>query len=207
MNLIIILLAIIAYMLWLIYRQRENERVEIATEKFEVEWEQKQKERFKDYPHLYGKLDRSWLEVFASQAERNLPLLKLAFLLYLGASTKIDFSEGSFKWDTLWDLSEELLEHLEKYHEGSIIEHEIAICVYWQIAAEAVGKIVKENPEIEGGKLEVEPYTNIAKIVSLFPKKANHQAKEISFIGKNGMFPRKSKGSTRIHKKLKALGL
>jgi len=207
MTLVIILLAIIAYILWRIYRQREDERAEIANEKFEVEWEQKQKERFKDYPHLYGKLEGNWLEVFAHHAENNLPLLKLAFLLYLQESTKIDFSEGARKWDTLWDLSEELLEHLEKYHEGSIVEHEIAVCTYWQIAAGAVGELVKENPEIEGSKLEVETYTNIAKIVSLFPKKANHPAKEISFTDEKGVFPRESKGSAHIHEKLKALGL
>jgi hypothetical protein len=207
MTLVYILLAIIAYILWRIYRQREDEREEIANEKFDVEWEQKQKEKFKDYPHLCGKLEGNWLQVFAHQAERNLPLLKIAFFLYLHESTKIDFSEGSLKWDTLWHLTEELLEHLEKYHEGSIVEHEMAVCTYWQIAAEAVGKLVKENPEIKGSKLEVEPYTNIAKIMLLFPKKANHPAKEISFTDEKGTFPRESKGSTYIHEKLKALGL
>ncbi|MCX6742717.1 MAG: hypothetical protein NT116_00590, partial [Candidatus Parcubacteria bacterium] len=76
-----------------------------------------------------------------------------------------------------------------------------------QIATEAVGELVKENPEIEGRKLEVEPYTNIAKIVSLFPQKANHPAKEISFTDEKGVFPRESKGSAHVHEKLKALGL
>lgn len=117
------------------------------------------------------------------------------------------YSEGSFKWDTFWDLSEELLEHLEKFHEGSTVEHEIAIVTYWQVASEAVGELVKESSEIEGSKLEVEPYTNITKIVSLFPKKDNHPAKEISFTDEKGTFPRESKGSAYIHDKLKALGL
>lgn len=203
----IILLAIIAYYLWKIYHQRENERIEIANEKHDAEWEQKNKEKFKDYPHLYGKLEGNWLEVFAHQAERGTPLLKLSFMLYLQESTKIDFSEGSLKWDTLWDISEELLEHLEKYHNGTNIEHEIAVTTYWQVAAEAIGKLVKENPEIKGSELEIEPFTNIEKIMSLFPKKDNHPDKEISFFDSNESFPRKSKGSSAIKKKLKDLGL
>jgi hypothetical protein len=205
--LIVIFLAVIAYFLWRIYRQREDERAEIASEKYQAELEQKRKERFKDYPHLYGKLEGNWLDVFASQAENGLPLLKLAFLLMLQTSTKIDYSEGSHKWDMLWYLSEELLEHLEKFHEGSIVEHEIAVITYWQIAAEAVGKLIKENPEIEGRKFEVEPYTNINKITLLFPKKANHPDKEISFSDEKGLFPRESKGSAYTRGKMKALGL
>lgn len=207
MTLVIILLAIIAFILWKIYRQREGEKEQIANEKFDAEWEAKKKEQFKDYPHLYGKLEGNWLEVFAHHHEKGLPLLKIAFLLMLGESTKIDFSEGSMKWDSLWDATKELLEHLEKYHEGSIAEHEIAICTYWQVAAEAVGELIKENPEIEGKKIEIEPYTNIDKIASLFPKKANHPAKEISFFNADGSFPRESKGSALIDEKISALGL
>jgi hypothetical protein len=216
---VIILLVVIAYILWRIYRQREDEKEEIANEKSEVERKQAKKERFKNYPHLFGELEESYLAVFAMDAENGTPLLKLAFLLYLQESTKIDFSPGSFKWDTFWKLTEELLEHLEKFHEGSIVEHEIAVAIYWQMAAEAVGELIKESPDktttqsgreiapIEGKKLEVEPYTNIEKIVSLFPKKANHPAEEISFSDEKGIFPRESKGSAHIHEKLKALGL
>lgn len=200
----IILLALIAYFLWKIYNQREEDKSETRTKEYDEERESKLREK---YPHLVGKLEGNWLEVFAHHAENNLPLLKLAFLLYLGESTKIDFSEGARKWDTLWDLSEELLEHLEKYHEGFIVEHEIAICAYWQIAAEAVGELVKENPKIEGSKLEVEPFTNITKTASLFPKKDNHPDKEISFFDEKGLFPRKSNGSPIIKNKLKSLGL
>lgn len=204
---VIILLAIIAYILWRIYRQREDEKIEIANEKFEAEFEQKRKEKFKAYPHLYGKLEGNWLDVFAMHAERGTPLLKLAFFLMLEESTKIDFSEGSFKWDALWPLTEELLEHLDKFHEGSIVEHEIAVAAYWQVAAEAVSELIKENPKIEGSKLEVEPYTNIKKIVSLFPKKSNHPVEEISFLDEKGIFPRESKGSAQIKEKLKTLGI
>lgn len=211
---ITILLAAIAYWLWRIYNQREEERSEIANEKFEAELEQKKKEEFKNYPHLYGKLESNWLEVFSHYAEKNTSLLKLAFMLYLQESTKIDFSEGSFKWDTLWDLTEELLEHLEKFHEGSVTEHEIAVCIYWQVATEALGELIKESPEktttesgreiapLEGKKLEVEPYTNIMKIMSLFPPKANHSTEEISFVDEKGVFPRESKGSAYIKEKL-----
>lgn len=93
----IILLAVIAYMLWRIYRQREDEKIEIYNEKLDVKHEQERKEKFKDYPHLYGKLEGNWLDVFAHHAENDIPLLKLAFLLYLGESTKIDLSDGARK--------------------------------------------------------------------------------------------------------------
>lgn len=218
-TIIVILLAVIAYILWRIYRQKEDEKQAIADEKFDAEWEAKKKEEFKDYPHLYGKLEGGWLEVFALHAKNPGHLMKMMFCLMLGESTKIDYSEGSLKYDTLWDCSKELLEHLEKYHEGSITEHEIALCTYWQIAAEGVGELIKQSPEkhlsssgkewapIEGSKIEAEPFTNINKIVSLFPKKKNHPAKEISFFDADGSFPRESKGSVVIDKKIKTLGL
>jgi hypothetical protein len=222
--LIVILLAIIAYFLWKIYRQKEDEREAIAIEKLKAKWEEKEKERFKNYPHLYNKLDITWLELFAGVAEKNLPLLKVAFFLMLNGSTKIDLSEGSLKYDRLWDLTEELLEHLEKFHEGSVAEFEIAVCTYWQIAATEIRKLIEESPNktvcpgkkpgssyttapIDGKKIEAEPFTNITKIVSLFPKKANHPAEEISFVDDKGVFPRESKGSEFIRKKLKNLGL
>lgn len=216
---VVILLAVIVYFLWKIYRQREVEKEEIVNEKLDVKFEQGQKEKFKDYPHLYGKLEGSWLDVFASQFEKGLPLLKVAFLLMIQESTKIDFSEGSLKYDMLWPVSEELLEHLEKFHEGSIAEHEIAVTTYWQIAATKVGELIKNKPnteslssgahtaEIEGKEIETEPFTNIDKIASLFPKKANHPAKEITFFDEKGSFPRESKGSAIIKEKLSKLGL
>lgn len=219
MIILYILLAIIAYYLYRIYRQKEDERGVIADEKWEAEREAKEKEEFKDYPHLYGKLEGNWLDVFALHAKKPGHLLKLMFYLMLGESTKIDYSEGSMKWDSLWDASKELLEHLEKYHEGSITEHEIALCTYWQISAEAVGELIKESPEkiisesgresapIEGKKLEVVPYTDIEKIASLFPKKDNHPAKEITFFDEKGSFPRESEGSAYIDEKISALGL
>lgn len=219
MTILYILLAIIAYYIYRIYRQKEDEREANASEKSDAEWEARKKEEFKDYPHLYGKLEGNWLEVFVLHAKSPGHLLKMMFYLMLGESAKIDYSEGSLKYDTLWDCSKELLEHLEKYHEGSITEHEIAICTYWQIAAEATAGLIKESPEkhlseagrewapIEGSKLEIEPFTNIEKIASLFPKKANHPAHEISFFNKDGSFPRESKGSALIDEKIRALGI
>jgi hypothetical protein len=217
--LIVILLAIIAYILWRIYSQRENEIKKAASEKYRAKSEQEEKALAAKYPHLVGKLEGNWLEVFAAQADNGIPLLKLAFYLYLQESTKIDFSEGARKWDSLWDLTEELLEHLEKFHEGSKTEHEIAVTTYWQIAAESMGELIKESPKktktpkghdrapVEGKKLEVAPFTDLSKITSLFPKKANHPIKEISFFDKAGEFPRTSKGSDNVHQELKALGL
>lgn len=214
MTIIYILLAIIAYYIYRIYRQKEDEKDAIYNEKLDAEHEQARKEEFKDYPHLYGKLEGNWLDVFVHHAENDIPLLNLAFMLYLGESTKIDFSEGSQKWDTLWDLTEELLEDLEKHHEGTTTEHLIAVCTYWQIAAGAMGELIEENPntgglssgahtsEIEGEKLEVEPYTNIKNILSLFPKKTNHPAKELLFTDEKGRFPRKSEGSKLIHERI-----
>jgi hypothetical protein len=207
-------LAIIAYFLYRIYRQKEDEKQTIADDKSDAEYEARKKERFRDYPHLYNKLEGNWLEVFANHAENNLPLLNLAFMLYLQESTKIDLSEGSFKWDTLWDLTEELLEDLEKHHEGSPTEHLIAVCTYWQIAAESMGELIKASPDktttpkgrdeapVEGKKLEVAPYTDIEKIPSLFPKKDNHPTKELSFRDERGGFPRESKGSSVVHERI-----
>jgi len=202
MTLLYILLIIIAFILWKIYRQLLARNLI-----FNAEWEAKKKEEFKDYPNLWGKLEGNWLEVFANHHKNGLPLLKIAFLLMLEGTTKFDFSEGSLKYDTLWDCSKELLEHLEKYHEGSVAEHEIAICTYWQIAAGAAEELTKENKEMEGKKLETEPFTNIEKIASIFPKKANHPSKEITFFDEKGSFPRESKGSALIDEKIKSLGL
>ncbi len=214
MTLVVILLAIIAYYLYRIYRQKESEREVITNEKFEAERQARKKEELKDYPYLFGKIESNWLEVFAYAVERNTPLLNMAFMLYLQESTLIDYSDGSMKWDTLWDLTEELLEHLEKYHEGSKNEHLIAVCTYWQIASEAMGQLLKENPNtgslsgdahtspIEGKKLEEIPFTNIEKIISLFPKKDNHPDKELSFRDEKGKFPRESKGSRLIRDRI-----
>ncbi len=221
MTILYIILAIIAYYIYRIYRQKEDEKEAVADEKFDAEWEQKRKEKFKDYPHLIDKIDDSWIEVFSRQSNIDGKdyLLKAMFYLMLGESTKIDYSEGSVKYDSLWDVTKELLEHLEKFHEGSVVEHEIALATYWQLAATKMGELVKENPntgslksgahtsEVAGEKVEAEPFTDIEKIASWFPKKANHPAHEITFFNKDGSFPRESKGSALISEKMSALGL
>jgi hypothetical protein len=218
-TLIVILLAIIAYILWRIYRQKEDEKEAIADSKNEAEWEAQKKEKYKDYPHIYGKLKGNWLEVFADMAEKGIPQLKMQFMLMVQESVKIDYSEGSVKYDSLWDASKELLEHLEKYHEGTTLEHEIALTAYWQEAATAMGELVKENPntgslksgahtsEVAGEKVETAPFTDIENIAAIFPKKHNHPDKEITFFNADGSFPRKSEGSTLIDEKIKALGI
>jgi hypothetical protein len=217
-TIVVILLAIIAYILWRIYRQKEDEKQAITDEKFDTEQEQQRKEKFKDYPHLFGNVDDSWIDTFSSQADRGIPLLKVMFFLMVHESARIDYSEGSAKYDSLWDVTKELLEHLEKYHEGSLLEHEIALTVYWQKAATEMEKLIEESPNtgslssgahtsaVVGGKIEKAPFTDIEKIASLFPKKTNHPKKEITFFNKDGSFPRKSKGSAHIDEKIKALG-
>jgi len=222
MTLLYIILAIIAYILWRIYRQKEDEKDVIYNEKLDVEHEHARKEKFKDYPHLFGNIDDSWIELFARQSNINGKdyLLKSMFYLMLGESTKIDYSDGSVKYDSLFDATKELLEHLDKFHEGSIVEHEIALATYWQLAAMEIDKLIKEKPNtkslsspdthtspIEGEKIEKEPFTDIEKIVSWFPKKTNHPNHEITFFNKDGSFPRESKGSALIDEKMSALGL
>ena len=220
MIILYILLAIVAYYLYRIYRQKEDEKEVIANEKSDAEYEQKRKERFKDYPHLFDKIDDSWIQVFSSQVyDGKSYLLKSMFFLMIGESTKIDYSEGSMKYDSLWNATKELLEHLEKFHEGSLIEHEVALATYWQLAATKMGELIKENPNtgslksgahtsaVAGEKVEAAPFTDIEKIASLFPKKADHPHKEISFFAEDGSFPRESKGSAIIDAKIKALGL
>jgi len=120
MTLLYILLAVIAYFLYRIYRQKEDEKQAVADEKFDAEWEQKRKEKFKDYPHLLGNIDDTWIEVFSRQSNIDGKdyLLKSMFLLMLGESTKIDYSEGSVKYDSLFDATKELLEHLENSMKG-----------------------------------------------------------------------------------------
>jgi len=216
MTLLYIFLAIIAYFLWRIYRQKEEEKELVNNEKRDVEWEQENKKKFKDYPHLYNKLEGNWLEVFAGYAENNTPLLKLASMLYLQTSVRIDVSEGDLKWIDLWNLTEELLEHLEKYHEGSATEHQIAVCTYWQIAAEAMDELIENSPKknvsdsgkiyapIDGDKINNKPYTNINNILTLFPKKSKHPDEEIKFTDEDGNFPRGSNGSKIIQSRINA---
>jgi hypothetical protein len=205
----IILLAIIAYFLWKIYNQKEEEKQKIAEEKFDAEWEAKKKEEFKDYPHLIGNVDYTWLELFGKlYIKKDLPHLKAAFLIYLKESnnTKLDM-EVDMLFSAIWNLTEELLEHLEKYHESTKYEFEIAVLKYWQIIAQEAESFDGKDIETIKKLFQSAPFTDIEKIPSWFPKKSNHPNNEISFTDENGTFPRESKGSEVVHKKLKDLGL
>src|SRR3989344_5203375 len=209
MTFIYILLAIIAYILWRIYRQKEDEKEAIVDEKFDAEWEAKKKEEFKDYPHLIGNVDYTWLELFGTRfVEDNLPHLKATFLIYLkeANNTKLDM-EVDMLFSAVWDLTEELLEHLEKYHESTKYEYEIAVLTYWQIIAQEADSFVGKDMETIRKAFRSAPFTDIQKIPSWFPKKKNHSDKELSFTDEKGNFPRESEGSAYIHDKLKALGL
>ena len=213
-TLIVILLAIIAYILWRIYRQKEAEKEAIADEKYDAEWEAKKKEEFKDFPHLIGKVDYTWLEIFGKQyieidkshpgrwQNGGSPHLNAAFMMYLKESnnTERDIIEVDHLFDSLWDLTEELFEHLEKYHEGTKWEYEIAIITFWQLADTESFK----GKDFEAIKkmFQSAPFTDIEKIASWFPKKDNHPAKELSFRDKEGNFPRESEGSKIIHERI-----
>ena len=205
MTLLYILLAVIAYILWRIYRQKEEEKEQIANEKFDAEWEAKKKEEFKDYPHLIGKVDYTWLELFGKlYVEKNLPFINVAFLIYLkeANNTKLDIMEVDHLFDSLWYLTEELLEHLEKYHERTKHEYEIAIMTFWQLAAQEAESFMGKDFETIKKMFQSAPFTDIEKITSWFPKKDNHPNQELSFRDKDGNFPRESKGSEVIHKRI-----
>jgi len=175
----------------------------------EAEWEQKRKEEFKRYPHLIGNVSYTWLNLFGKvYLEKGFPHLKAAYLIYLQTSnnTKLDM-QADLLFSSLWNLSEELLEHLEKCHESSEYEYEIAILTYWQTIAEKDESLIGKDAKTLKTIFQSPPFTDIQKIASWFPKNTNHPVKEISYTDEDGTFPRKSNGSTLIEEKLKALGL
>jgi len=205
MAILYILLAIIAYYIYRIYRQREDERELISNKKFETEWETNKKEEFKDFPNLIGRIDYTWLELFGKlYVEKDFPHLNAAFMLYLkeANNTKLDIIEVDHLFDSLWDLTEELLEHLEKYHESNKYEYEIAIITFWQLVAQEAESFIGKDFETIKKMFQSAPFTDIEKITSWFPKKDNHPVEELSFRDKDGNFPRKSEGSKIIHKRI-----
>ncbi len=200
-----ILLIIIAIILWKIYRQKEDEKENIINEKAEIEWEQNQKNKFKNYPNLIGNVDYTWLDLFGGlYVEKGLPHLNAAFMMYLKESnnTERDMIEVDHIFDSLWDLTEELLEHLEQYHDSSKYEYEIAILTYWQIISEKADTFKGKDFETIKKIFQSSPFTDIQKIPSWFPQKTNHTNKEITFVDKYGVFPRESNGSVSIHKRI-----
>jgi len=209
---IVILLVIIAYILWRIYRQKEEEKEAISKtelmiedEKFEAKWEGEQKEKFKKYPHLLGNIDYNLLELYGElYVEKGWPHLQMAFAKYvdIANNTSPGIDDADFLFHSLWDITEELLEHLEKYHDSSRYEYEIAISVYWQNVAEKAESFVGKDLESIKQEFQSSPFTDMQEIISWFPKKNNHPSKEITFVDEMGFFPRKSKGSIYINKKI-----
>lgn len=120
---------------------------------------------------------------------------------------KSDSVEVDLLFHSLWDITEELLEHLEKYHESTKYEYEIAINNYWRIVIEKSDSFAGEDTVTIKKLFQSAPFTDIQNITSWFPKKSNHPDNEISFTDEKGMFLRESKGSILIHERLKALGL
>lgn len=55
MTFLYIILIIIAFILYKIYRQKQNVIDQEASDKFDAEWEAKKKEEYKDYPRLVWK--------------------------------------------------------------------------------------------------------------------------------------------------------
>ena len=216
MTILYILLAIIAYYIYRIYRQKEDEKQAIVDEKFDAEWEAKKKEEFSDYPHLIGKVDYTWLELFGRlyvETDKNhpgrwqnggSPHLNAAFMMYLKESnnTERDIIEVDHLFDSLWDLTEELFEHLEKYHESTKYEYEIAIISFWQLVAQEAESFKGKDFEAIKKMFQSAPFTDIEKIASWFPKKDNHPVKELSFRDKEGNFLRESEGSKIIHERI-----
>ena len=165
------------------------------------------------YPHLVGKIENSWLELFGKkylEMSVSHPHLRAAQNIYLKAdnNTKQDV-EVDFLLCDLWDLTNVLLEHLEKYHESNEYEYEIAIVNYWQkVATEAESFDGENNQEVIRRKFQTPPYIDLQEIVTWFPRKKNHPKSEIkfnfSYVNKKaGPLPRKTKFPDFIEKKLK----
>ena len=205
MTILYIILAIIAYYVYRIYRQKEDEKQTVARAKYDAAWDANKKEEFKDFPHLIGKVNYSWLEVFGKlYVEKDLSHLNVAFMIFLkeANNTKLDIMEVDHLFESLWNLTEELLEHLEKYHESTKYEYEIAIITFWQLAAQEAKSFMGKDIEAITKMFQNAPFTDIEKIPSWFPKKDNHPGKELSFRDEKGNFPRKSEGSKIIHERI-----
>lgn len=212
----IILLAVITYFLYKIYSQKEEELGVARNKAYQEQSEKEFNEKYqKKYSHLIGNIEKGWLDTFASHHQQGIKLLILANRLYFDAlfhryKTKDHSNTGpEVYWvdsgfDNLWDLTEELLEHLEKYHEATPGEFEIALAHYWQIAAtEAESFNGETDREVIARKFQITPFSNLRDIVTWFPKKQGHPKEEFSFVDKkSGLFPRESKGSDLIHKRL-----
>ena len=133
--------------------------------------EKAQEEFLGRYPHLVGKIENSWLGVFGEaylKMSVSHPHLRAAQNIYIKAdnNTKQD-NEVDFLLCDLWDHTNELLEHLEKYHESNKYEFEIAVVNYWQqVANEAESFDGENNQEVIRRKFQNPPYTDLQEISS-----------------------------------------
>jgi hypothetical protein len=194
---------------------KQEEAEEARNKTYQEESEKGFREKYQGkYPHLVGKIENSWLEVFGGEPYLKMsvshPQLRAAQMMYIKAdnNTKQD-NEVDFILCDLWDLTNILLEHLEKYHESNEYEYEIAIVMYWQLVVTEAESFTGENDvEVIRRKFQSPPYTDLQEIVSWFPKKKNHPKSEIKFNfiyvnKKPGPLPRKTKFPDFIDKKLK----
>jgi hypothetical protein len=154
---------------------------------------------------LIGKIDYSWLELFGRlYINHEGSHLNQAFMMYLreANNTKLDMFEVDELFNCLWDLTEELIEHLEKYHESTKFENEIAIITYWQNLPNGEEVFIGKDIEAIKRMFQSSPFTDIEKIPSWFPRKNSHPNHEFSFRDEKGNFPRKSEGSEVVHKRI-----
>lgn len=211
---IVILLAVIAYILWKSLKLKEQEREEHLAAEWDREQKNKAEATRQKYPYITGKANPNWIELFGerindSSRER---LLKMAWLLYMGELKNVphegELIVSEIDYDNLWCLTEELYEHLEKYHQGNKIEKMIALAAYWQEAATKVGEIFEINPKFTNTEFDKPPFTDLEKIVHWFPKNTDHPVEEFSCReSKTGKFPRGSSGSEYTHEEMKRQGV
>ncbi len=191
---------------------KQEELGEARSKAYDEEKKKEFREKYQEkYPHLVGKIENNWLELFGGMyVEKGLPHLRAAQNIYLKAdnNTKQD-NEVDFLLCDLWDLTNILLEHLEKYHESNEYEYEIAVVHYWQqVATEAESFDGENNQEVIQRKFQNPPYTDLQEIISWFPRKKNHPKSEIkfnfSYVNKKpGPLPRKNEFPDYIQKELK----
>ena len=135
-------------------------------------------------------------------------------------STKIDYSEGSVKYEILsLMLQRNYWNILKKFHEGSVVEHEIALATYWNNKYTKMGELEGEDqilevsnrvfilPEVAGESGSRTAFTDIGKLRLGFQRKKNPAKKLLSY-NTDRLIPRESKGSAVIDKKMSSdLGL
>jgi hypothetical protein len=160
---VIVLLGVIAYMLWRIYHQKEEEKIanemkqrsEFEKSKSdaadETNYQWKKEDFGKDYPNLIENMNWASLKTYGRDFfKMGYNPLSVACNIYLkeanhskhSSLNRIASRELDELFYSLWNLSEELLEHLEKYHKSTKYEYEIAILNYWSLVAKGSDSLV-----------------------------------------------------------------